>query len=192
MIKKEQGKRSAYAFQKIKNLENRVLKDFLEEQQNDNFFSTIRMQNQSCEADDRKVRQEMMRGHYNFKFPSNVRTMNEKIQKIAVEPTAFHLYKRGDLVRKINLEGREDLKRNKLYYNAFQNAKKDKLRNKLEMLGKKILEGEVRDKRLAADTDEDALETLSGRSITEIEDLVNKSNQRMMRYEKERTENLRI
>ena len=43
-----------------------------------------------------------MRGLYEFKFGASNNNMKAKLMRISGEPVAFHLYKRRDLVQKID------------------------------------------------------------------------------------------
>ena len=61
------------------------------------------MQNPVATTDVRLKNIEMMRGKYTFEFPEKENTLRRKINRVALEPTAFQIYKRGDYSSKIDV-----------------------------------------------------------------------------------------
>ena len=61
------------------------------------------MENPLANTDIRLMNKEMMRGKYRFEFPEKANTLRKKYNRIALDPTAFQLYKRGDLTSKIDV-----------------------------------------------------------------------------------------
>ena len=58
--------------------------------------------------------------------------MKQKIDKVSVDPVAFHLYKRRDLAQKIDKLAMEQLRMAKLVFNVTEQARKDR-RNYLKL-----------------------------------------------------------
>ncbi len=58
-----------------------------------------------------------MQGNYEFKFGSTTTSLREKLKKVSVEPTAFHLYKHRDLESKIDKLAINKLRMAKLIFN---------------------------------------------------------------------------
>ena len=86
-----------------------------------------------------------MRGKYEFRFPEQENTLRKKIFRVAVEPTAFQLYKRGDYNSKIDVIPNSRMRLAKLFFKLVSHANKDKQQqeNKLESLKKEVMEGKV-------------------------------------------------
>ena len=61
------------------------------------------MENPIASTDVRLQNREMIKGKYAFQFPDSENTLRKKINRVAVEPTAFQLYKRGDFTSKIDV-----------------------------------------------------------------------------------------
>lgn len=67
-----------------------------------------------------------MRGKYEFRFPEQENTLRKKIFRVAVEPTAFQLYKRGDYNSKIDVIPNSRMRLAKLFFKLVSHANKDK------------------------------------------------------------------
>ena len=67
-----------------------------------------------------------MQGKYRFQFPDSENTLRKKINRVAVEPTAFQLYKRGDYSSKIDVISVSKMRMAKLFYSLVRSAKKDR------------------------------------------------------------------
>lgn len=62
------------------------------------------------------------------------------MQKIAMEPLAFHLYKQRALTSKIDIISRNTIKRHKILKNLLEEANKDKVRHRMNVISKKYLD----------------------------------------------------
>ena len=68
-----------------------------------NVGSVVYMENPLASTDVRLMNRELMRGKYAFVFPEKANTLRKKYNRVALEPTAFQLYKRGDYSSKIDV-----------------------------------------------------------------------------------------
>ena len=69
---------------------------------------------------------QLMQGNYEFKFGPTTVSLKQKLEKVSIEPTAFHLYKRRDLEQKIDKLAISQIRMAKLVFNVTQQARKDR------------------------------------------------------------------
>lgn len=124
---KEMGKTSSFAYQKLTQLEEKANRDFhIKNTTNKNTGSVVIMENPLATTDIRLQNKEMMRGKYKFEFPEKANTLRKKINRVALDPTAFQLYKRGDLSSKIDVIDTKTMRMAQLLHKLVKSAEKDK------------------------------------------------------------------
>ena len=99
------------------------------------------MQNPVATSDVRLMNADLMRGKYQFNFPEQANTLRKKIFRVAVEPTAFQLYKRGDYNSKIDVIPNSRMRLAKLFFKLMKHANKDRQlqANKLDRLRRNMI-----------------------------------------------------
>lgn len=123
----ELGKSSAYAYQKLAQLESKATDEFYASKVNErNVGSVVYMENPLASTDVRLMNRELMRGKYAFVFPEKANTLRKKYNRVALEPTAFQLYKRGDYSSKIDVISTDKMRMAQLLYSLVTSAKKDR------------------------------------------------------------------
>ena len=91
--------------------------DYAKASLQDSVHPVVILNDRSAETNIFHKNREVMKGHYEFKFPEHAVTLGEKLTRLASEPTAYHLYKRGDIKSKIDKFATENIAMANTVYN---------------------------------------------------------------------------
>ena len=90
----------------LQQMEARVDKDFESNiKDQGDLMHVIKLYDISKQADLQKVSEELIKGRYNFKFPAHMTSLSVKLSKLCKQSSAFQMYKRGDMMKKIEDQG---------------------------------------------------------------------------------------
>ena len=115
------GNSSIFQFQRLNQLEE-VANEKYRDSQYEHQIEVIQLFDPSKDADVRKKNRELIQGRYSFKFPKSIVTQSAKLDLIASEPTAYYLYKKGDLSTKIDKLATDKIKLANLIFKVSMDA----------------------------------------------------------------------
>ena len=67
-----------------------------------NYVSCVFLHNTHKVLDPGEMQKEILQGRYDFMFPLVATEFKQKFEKSTLEPMCFYMYKRGDLMNKID------------------------------------------------------------------------------------------